>query len=161
MFTVDGVEWGLPCDITRTAEIHDTDISGRLLNGQIFHDVDGTYMLYEVTVCPNPRQMGQYYQLYELLTQPVEGHSFVLPYNGGTVTVTGKVENPRDVYVRLANGGVYWKGLRFSVTANGPTKEQTLSQAISRGLTPLPDVAEPAIGDTYTYTANGWVAVND
>lgn len=157
MFSVDGIQWTIPCDITRSIRIQDSDISGQLLNGQYFHDVEGTYYDYEVKLTPNPHQMGKYYSLFEILSQPVEGHEFVLPYNGGTVQVTAKVEAPKDIWVRLPNGGVYWKGLQFKATANGPTRTLTLQQAINRGLTPLPDVAEPAIGDTYTYTADGWV----
>lgn len=161
MFTVDGLQWNIPCDITRSARIQDSEISGQLMNGHYFHDVEGTFYDYTVKLTPNPHQMGQYYSLYEILTQPVEGHTFVFPYNGETVEVTAKVENPEDIWVRMPGGGVYWKGMQFKATANGPTKQQTLRQAIRRGLTPLPDVAVPSIGDTYTFTENGWVAVND
>ena len=160
MFTVDGFEWTLPGEITRTFDVHDTDISGRLMNGQIFHDVDGTYMQYEITVCPNQHRMGDYYTLVGILSQPVDGHQFILPYDDYSIQLTGKVEKPRDVWVRLPDGGVYWKGLRFTVSANGPSKVESLSQTIQRGLTPLPDVTSPVIGDTYTYTADGWVAAS-
>lgn len=156
MFTMDGVEWSLPGDITRKFDIHDTDISGRMMNGQIFHDVDGTYLEYEITVCPNPRQMGDYYSLLAMLSRPVDGHVFVLPYDNGTIEITAKVEAPRDVWVRLPGGQVYWKGMRFTVTANGPTYAEALDDTISRGMTPLPDVYDAEIGDTYTMTANGW-----
>lgn len=159
MFSVDGVQWTIPCDITRSMRIQDSDISGQLLNGHYFHDVEGTYYDYDVKLTPNPNQMGEYYSLVEILTQPVEGHAFVFPYNGTTIQVTAKVENPEDIWVRLPNGGVYWKGMSFKATANAPTKSQTLQEAIQRGLTPLPDVQEPQIGDTYTFTANGWEKV--
>ena len=161
MFTIDGVQWSIPCDITRSIRIQDSSISGWMLNGQYFHDVEGTYYDYEVKLTPNPHQMGEYYSLLEILSQPVEGHAFVFPYNGSTVQVTAKVEDLEDVWVRLPNGGVYWKGLQFKATANGPTKTLTLQQAINRGLTPLPDVYDPQIGDTYTFTANGWEKVED
>lgn len=161
MFTVDGMQWAIPCDITRKAEVTPSDISGMLLDGSYFNDVLGTYMQYEVSVVPNPHDMGAYYSLFELLSQPVDGHVFVLPYNGGTIEITARVEEISDIYVRLPGGGVYWKGAKFTVTSNAPTRRQTLSQSIRRGLTPLPDVQEPEIGDTYTYTENGWVPVND
>lgn len=161
MFTVDGMQWSIPCDITRSIRIQDSEISGQLLNGQYFHDVEGTYYDYTVKLTPNPHQMGEYYSLVQILSQPVDGHVFVFPYNGSTVQVTAKVENPEDMWVRMPGGGVYWKGMQFQATANAPTYEPTLSGAISRGLTPLPDVLEPEIGDTYTYTADGWVLVGD
>lgn len=161
MFTVDGMEWAIPCDITRKAEITPSDISGPLLDGSYFNDVLGTYMQYEVSIVPNPHDMGAYYSLFELLSQPVDGHAFVLPYNGETIQLTARVDEISDIYVRMPGGGVYWRGTKFTVTANAPTKALTLEEAIQRGLTPLPDVQEPQIGDTYTYTAEGWVEVSE
>ena len=159
MFTVDGVAWSIPCDITRISEVRMSAISGTLLNGQIFNDPEGTYLQYEVSLCPNPRNMGEYYALYDILTEPVEGHTFTLPYNEGTVEITGCCKPIRDNYVRRADGTPYWSGVTFSIQSNGPTKEVNLQRAIKRGLTPLPDVQTPQIGDTYTYTQNGWSRV--
>lgn len=161
MFTVDGLQWSIPCDITESPRIQDSEISGQLLNGQYFHDVEGTYLDYEITLTPNPYQMGEYYSLLSILLQPVEGHSFTFPHKGETVQLTAKVVDPQHVYIRPVNGGQpYWKGLKFTAQANGPTYAQTLRQAIQRGLTPLPDVAVPSIGDTYTFTSDGWEAVS-
>lgn len=157
MITVDGMVWNIPCDITRVSEVKLSDISGMLLNKAIFNDVWGTYLQYDVTLVANPNNMGEYYKLYEILTEPVEGHTFVLPYNDRTVELVGICKPISDEYVQLPNGGAYWKGVTFSIVANGPTKEQTLGQAIKRGLTPLPDVAVPSLGDSYTFTENGWV----
>ncbi|MBO7670973.1 MAG: hypothetical protein J6S60_10335 [Oscillospiraceae bacterium] len=139
----------------------ESNISGMLLNGQIFRDILGTYYSYDIRLEMPLKNKGRYHSLIEQLSEPVDGHAFVLPYNTDTLQLTGKVEKPKDVWVKLPSGYTYWDGLAFTITANGPTKELSLSQAINRGLTPLPDVMEPAIGDTYTYTANGWVAVND
>ena len=99
--------------------------------------------------------------LIEQLTEPVDGHAFVLPDNTSTIQITGKVESPEDVWVKLESGYTYWDGLRFTIQPNAPTKELTLSEVITRGRAPLPDVASAQIGDTYTYTADGWVRVTD
>jgi len=160
MFTIDGVVYNVECSIEREAEIKASDISGLMLNGRLFWDVLGTYMTYDITLTMPLHNRGRYAALIEQLTEPVEGHAFVLPYNTGTIQVTGKVETPRDVWVKLPSGYTYWQGLRFTITANGPTKELSLGETISRGLTPLPDVMEPSIGDTYTFTADGWTKVN-
>lgn len=160
MFTIDGVAYNVECSIDREAEIRASDISGMLLDRSLFWDVLGTYMNYDITLTMPLRNKGRYAALIEQLTEPVDGHAFVLPYNTGTLELTGRVEDVSDVWVKLPSGYTYWKGLKFSITANGPTKEQSLGEAIARGLTPLPDVQEPQIGDTYTYTVNGWEAVN-
>lgn len=156
MFTVDGIAWSVPCDITRKPDIKASDISGLMMNGVQFWDIIGTYMNYEITLVPNPHSMGDYYGLYEVLTEPVASHTFALPYNEGSVELEARVENLRDVYVRLPNGGRYWKGVRFNVTAVTPTKQPTLAAAIARGLPALPPVYTADIGDTYTMTADGW-----
>ena len=160
MFTIDGVQYNVKCSIERTAEIKLSDISGMLLDGHIFNDVLGTYYSYEVRLTMPLRNKGRYGNLIEQLTEPVEGHAFVLPYNNDTLQLTGLVVDPEDVYVTLPSGYTYWDGLRFTINANGPTKELTLAETISRGLTPLPDVFDPQIGDTYTFTADGWEAAS-
>lgn len=159
MFTIDGISYNVKCTVEREAEIKASDISGMLLNGQIFWDVLGTYMTYDVRLDMPLRNKGRYAALIEQLTEPVEGHTFVFPYNNGTVQLTGKVESPNDVWEKLPSGYTFWKGLKFTITANGPTKALSLEDVIARGLTPLPDVEEPEIGDTYTYTVNGWEKV--
>ena len=70
---------------------------------------------------------------------------------------TGKVDDLEDVWVKLPSGYKYWDGLRFSIEANGPTRSVTLNGAITRGLAPLPDVAEPEQGDSYTWNGTEWV----
>ena len=120
MFTIDGVAWSIPCDIKRTAELRESEASGYLLNREYYADVVGTYLQYEVTLVPNPASMADYYAMYELLTQATGDHTFILPYNGETVTLRGRISSPSDVYVRRGNGAPYWKGMRFTVTSNTP-----------------------------------------
>jgi len=160
MFTIDGVQYNVECSIERKSEIKTSDISGMMLDGHIFNDVLGTYYSYEVRLTMPLRNKGRYGNLIEQLNEPVEGHTFVLPYNNDTLQLTGIVVDPEDVWVRLPSGYTYWDGLRFTINANGPTKALTLGEAISRGLTPLPDVYDAQIGDTYTYTSNGWEAAS-
>ena len=119
MFTVDGVTWSIPCDIKRTSEITSSEISGLLLNKKYYNDVIGTYLKYDVKLVANPNEMADYYAIYEIITQPVGEHTFILPYNGSTVTVVGRVENISDVY-RVFGGVPYWSGTSFSVISNTP-----------------------------------------
>lgn len=159
MLIIDGVEWTIPCDISRTSEIRASEISGQMMDGSWFNDPLGTFMRYEVTLAPNPRDMAAYYAVYEILTAPVDGHVFVLPYNGDTIEITARVESVADVYVRMAGGEVYWKGVRFTITANHPSKTEALGEVIQRGRTPMPDVSGPEVGDTYTWTGTTWQKV--
>lgn len=156
MFSVDGMQWAIPCDITRTSEVTSSDISGLMLDKSYFNDVLGTFMKYTVSLAVPMNMRDDYARMYEIINAPVDGHTFVLPYNGTTITVTARVTNISDVYVRLPNGGIYWKGIQFDIIANHPSKTMELSAVLERGRTPLPDVAAPSEGDTYTFHNGQW-----
>lgn len=159
MFTIDGMTWGYPCKITRTAEMTASEISGLLLDKSYFNDVIGTYMSYDVTIAIPVGRESEYLAIYEALTSPVDGHAFILPYNSGMVNITGRVASVTDDYVRLPGGGIAWKGTRFTVIANHPTKTVELGDVITRGFSPLPEESSVAPGSVYTYTAGGWETV--
>ena len=161
MFTIDAFEWPIPCDIKRSAEVKSSEISGYMLDGSYFNDVDGTYMTYTVTVVVPASMLDTYAQLYEILTAPVDGHECVFPYNGDIVQITARVGQFGDVWRRLPGGAQTWTGLQFTLTANHPTKQMDLGEVLTRGRTPLPDASSIPIGTTYTMTASGWQLVPD
>lgn len=156
MFYVDGTQWPYPCDITREAELRQSDVSGLMLDGSYYNDVLGTFMSYTVKIAVPLNHKDDYTTLYETLTDPVEGHTFVLPYNQGTIQIVGRVENISDVYVRLPNGGIYWNGIQFTVVSNTASKSKTQAQIVSRGMSPLPAIAEHNEGDTWVWTNGSW-----
>lgn len=161
MFTIDGVQYNVKCTIEREPEIKASDISGMLLDGVMFYDILGTYMSYDISLVMPLHNRERYATLIEQLTEPVGGHAFVLPYNGATIQITGKVESPRDVWDKLESGYTYWKGLRFTVNSNAPTKFETLGEVIARGLPVVPDISSPEEGDAYIWDGSGWVALDD
>lgn len=158
MFTVDGMQWTLPCDIKRVAEVTASEISGMLLNKNYFNDVIGTFLQYTISIVVPFGKMSQYSKLYEILTNAVDAHSFVLPYNSGTITITGRVQNISDIYRRLRDGTTHWTGISFTVVANSPYKTHSLGEAITRGTSPLPNITGAKEGDTYTFNGSTWVA---
>ena len=157
ILSIDGVEYDVKCSVRRTADIRDSEISGELLNGEIFHDVLGTYYDYVISFLYPLYDQNKYAAIYEALTEPVDGHSFVLPYNNSTVTLTAKVDLVDDEQIEMESGFKYWRALSFGLTANAPTKAVTLAGVITRGRAPLPDVASPTEGDSYTWNGNQWV----
>ena len=159
ILTIDGAEYDVKCRVRRQGDVRDTDISGEMLDGSYFHDVAGTYYDYEISFLYPLYDRDKYAAIYEALTQPVDGHVFVLPYNNSTVTLTAKVDLADDELLELENGTQYWRSLSFTLTANEPTKKMSLDQVITRGRTALPDIASPEVGDTYTYTNYGWMKV--
>lgn len=156
MWYVDGTGWDVPCTIEREVEVTASEISGMLLNKQYFNDIIGTYMKYTVAIAVPIGRENQYARLYEILSDPVDAHTFVLPYNQSQITLTARVETVSDKYYGEYRGRTLWRGTKFTIIANHPTKELTLSQAISRGTSPAPDVQNANIGDVYQLTAGGW-----
>lgn len=159
MFTIDGITWQYPCQIERTAEMTASEISGLMLDKSYFNDVLGTWMKYSLTLAVPLNKGADYYDIYEKLTEPVEGHSFVFPYNNSNVAITGRVTSVKDVWVRLPDSKNYWRGTQFEIIANYPTKTKQLQEVITRGITPPPNVLTEApltIGDVYQYTSSGW-----
>jgi len=150
---IDGVEYDVKCTIRRQADVRDTDISGEMMDGSYFHDVEGTYYDYEISFDYPLYNQDKYAEIYEVLTQPVDGHAFILPYNNSMVALTAKVEPVEDEKIEMQGGRTYWRALRFALTANAPTKQLSLSQVLLRGRAPLPDVASPADGASYTWDA--------
>lgn len=156
MITIDGYEWDVPCDVERAAEMTPSEISGLMLDRSYFNDVLGTYMRYDLTLAVPPSREADYATLYETLTAPVDAHSFVLPYNQDTITLTARVESVQDVLVYTRTRKQYWRGIKFSVIANHPTKTLSLGEVISRGKSPLPEVIGLPIGSLYVLTEDGW-----
>lgn len=160
-WSIDGVAWDIPCTVDRTSELTASDISGLMLDKSFFNDVLGTYMKYDLKIAVPFGYESQYNSIYEMLTDPVDGHDFVFPYDGGTIEVTGRVTDVKDSLVRMPNGRHRWRGTTFSVIANHPTKEYTLEEVLLRGAAPLPDESGVNVGSVYEYTAGGWDEIAD
>lgn len=163
IWAVDGYEWDLPCTVERTTEIQASEISGLLLDKSYFNDVIGTFLKYDIRIEVPIGREEEYADLYDnYLSQPVSGHTFDLPYVGGMITVVGRIEDISDVYVRLRDGKIHWKGIQFSVIGNHPTKHQTLDGAISTfGVPSLPTETDISVGTIYIYGTDGWDELPD
>ena len=156
MFVIDGTQWPYPVDITRVSEVRPSEVSGMMLDGSYYNDVLGTFMQYTVKIVVPLNQRDAYTALYEILNAPVEGHTFVLPYNQGVINITGRIENVSDVYVRLPNGELAWRGIQFDVASNHPTKALTASQIVSNGYGYVPPIAAHNTGDPWVWDNDRW-----
>lgn len=159
MFSVDGMEFNMPCSIERKANLTASEVSGMLLDKTYMNDIIGTFMQYTVKIAIPRGQEGAYSVLYDILSDPVDGHVWTFPYNQDVVEITGRVDTISDNYYKEENGVNVWRGTSFTVTANHPTKEMTLDEILERGLTPAPSVNSPQSGDTYIFGNNGWTMV--
>ena len=125
-FSIDGARYEMPCSIEREAEIRASDLSGSLLDRSYFNDVLGTYMRYTIAIAVPKGQEGNYASLYELLTAPITEHRCDLPYNQGRKIVIGRIETVSDKYYQEEDGIHIWRGTKFNIIANEPSKVNTL-----------------------------------
>lgn len=121
-FTIDNVEYKMPCSISRKATVKSSGNSGDLLDGTYYNDVLGTYMEYDITVAVPTGMEDTYSQLYEMLTDPVSEHIVTMPYNQTTITFTARVETVIDKLYREEGTTRIWRSTSFTVTASEPQK---------------------------------------
>lgn len=159
---IDGTSYDVVTGIKRVAEIKPSEISGMLLDKRYFNDVIGTYLRYTISVAIPYGKEDQYEGLYEVLSNPVSDHHVILPYNQTTVEIVGRIETISDTFFRQERRGGdiinIWRSITFDVIANHPTKEMSLDEVISRGVSMYPDVSELDAGKVYYYNKYGeWV----
>lgn len=153
IWSIDGLEWTVPCQVDRTAEMRPSEISGVLLDKTYFNDVIGTYMSYEVSIAVPMSMAKEYEDLYDLIITPVSGHTFVLPYGQSTVTIVGRVASVSDQYHYMDGKRNYWLGFKFTVVSNHPTKEEDLETVLSHGMDPMPSTIGIEDGAAFIWDA--------
>ena len=122
---VDGVTYNIACSIKRKAEIKSSDVSGMLMDKNYHNDVIATYMQYDIDMAIPRGEEANYASLYEVLTDPVASHVFILPYNQTTLQINARVEVVSDEYYREIGNTTVWRKTSFTITANEPSKVPT------------------------------------
>ena len=153
IWSIDGLEWTIPCQIERTSEITPSEISGMLLDKSYFNDIVATYLSYDVAIAVPFTMLGEYENLYDIITEPVESHVFVLPYGQADIEIVGRVTSVSDQYVYMDKNKNYWKGFRFTVQSNYPTKEKVLEDVLEHGMSPMPSTIGIEDGAAFIWDA--------
>lgn len=150
----------LMISVEREANIRESDNSGYMLDGSYFADKIGTYFTYAVKVAVPVLKESLYTTLYEVITDPVNAHSFTLPYNQSMVNITGRVDGVQDAFYRQEGSVKIWRQISFSIISNYPTKQNTLGQVIEIGMQEKPDSITPSEGDAYQYVNGTWIQLS-
>lgn len=122
MILVDGTKYDFPCDITRTARIVSSDVSGMLMDRTEYNDALATYYDYTLKFAIPINRMNLYAAFFEQVTSPVDKHTFTFPYNQNKIDIVGKVESVSDVFFRSINGVNIWRSVQMTVKALEPSK---------------------------------------
>ncbi len=123
MIWVDGTKYDFPCDITRTARIVSSDVSGMLMNRTEYNDTLATYYDYTLKFAIPINRMNLYAAFFEQVTAAVDSHTFTFPYNQSKIDIVGKVESVSDVFYREVGGVNIWRSVQMTVKALEPSKK--------------------------------------
>lgn len=123
MIWVDGTKYDFPCDITRTARIVSSDVSGMLMDRTEYNDALATYYDYTLKFAIPINRMNLYAAFFEQVTAPVDKHTFTFPYSQKKIDIVGKVESVSDVFFREVNGVNIWRSVQMTVKALEPSQK--------------------------------------
>lgn len=121
VFQMDGVSYNvLVSKMTRKFSVLDTDQSGRTLSGQMYRDIIGTYYNYSMVVEPVPGDQASMDSFWDAVSQPVESHYCVFPYNQSTLTQRMYVTSGEQDIIEKTDSGTRWGAVSLNYIAMAP-----------------------------------------
>lgn len=122
-FTIDGRRYDVSVvSLKRKAAVLDGPNAGRSLDAVMHRDILGTFYNYSVTLNTSNITDGEYDELYETLTAPVDSHLCKFPYGQGTITFEAYIANADDDLLRMAEGKNLWNNLTVDFVAKAPQR---------------------------------------
>ncbi len=119
---IDGNEYDMIVSAKRKAKLEQSDNVGLLMDRHYHNDIIGTYFEYDISLAVPTGKEYEYVALYNVLTDPVAEHDFILPYNNHYIAIKGRVEEVSDEYYHKEGTKQIWKGISFTVIATKPSK---------------------------------------
>ena len=110
-------------NIKRKADFLDSEATQRLENGDMYRDLIGVYFNYDIKFEPcTPENYEDYMNLWEKLTEPVEFHDVIVPYNNTTLAFRAYFSNVADEMMLKYKEKNYWKNLTVNFKSKAPAK---------------------------------------
>lgn len=122
--TVDGTYYDIPLvSLKRTADFLDK-YAERAEDGILQRELIGVYYNFTLTAGSSDHFNCDYDAFWDHMTQPVEFHTFSLPYgaNGGTYSFTGYISSVSDEYEKIMSNGARFKSFTCKMTAQAPAR---------------------------------------
>ena len=108
--------------ITRKSSISKESL-GTTLDGRKHYNINGTYYDYDVTFNTRAMNVVDYDRLYELITEPVEYHTVILPYGQSTITFIAHTKASTDSIIFNYTGKRKWGGFTVTFESLEPQRE--------------------------------------
>lgn len=87
---------------------------GTTLDGTEHRQALGVYFDYEVEIATKKCNVQEYDRLYEVLTDPVDEHTAILPYGQGTITIKCDISVSNDDVISDYNNFRRWSSLKIT-----------------------------------------------
>lgn len=120
-FIMDGIEYNVHVmSLKRQFEVKEASQMLTMQSGDIRRDILGTYYNYTITLREKSGDVEALDALWEAISQPVEYHECVFPYNQTTITQRMYVKSGTQEIRRMYDNGTHWRDLTISFLAKAP-----------------------------------------
>lgn len=120
-FLMDGIAYNVRVSkMTRKFSVQDTDKTGRTQDGEMYRDIIGTFYNYSMVVEPKDGDLDDYDHFWEAISQPVESHVCVFPYNQDVLTQKMYITSGEQSLISRSAAGNRWGETEVSYIAMSP-----------------------------------------
>lgn len=120
-FLMDGIAYNVRVSkMTRKFSIQDTDETGRTQDGEMYRDIVGTFYNYAMTVEQKDGDADSFDSFWEAISQPVESHVCVFPYNQSVLTQRMYITSGEQELVSRTPSRTKWGEISISYIAMSP-----------------------------------------
>lgn len=121
VFLMDGIAYNVRVSkMARTFSIQDTDRTGRTQDGEMYRDIVGTFYNYSMTVERMDDDADSFDSFWEAISQPVESHVCVFPYNQSIITQKMYITSGEQDLISRTRGKNQWGEIGLSYIAMSP-----------------------------------------
>ena len=123
--TVDGRNFDVRIKyntLERSFSLLEGNAGGVVLTGRKQRDILGTEYDYQFAVEPNPANMADYDELYEVLSEPTATHDVVMPYGQSEIEFEAMIKSGRDTLKGKFGSENRWCGLVVNYSAVEPQR---------------------------------------
>ena len=120
-FLMDGIAYNIRVSKrTRKFSVQDTDRTGRTQDGEMYRDIVGTFYNYAMVVEQRDADTESFDQFWEAISQPVESHVCVFPYNQSIMTQRMYITSGEQELVSRTPSRTKWGEISISYIAMSP-----------------------------------------
>ena len=120
-FLMDGIAYNIRVSkMTRKFSVQDTDRTGRTQDGEMYRDIVGTFYNYAMVVEQKDADTESFDQFWEAISQPVESHVCVFPYNQSIMTQRMYITSGEQELVSRTPSRTKWGEISISYIAMSP-----------------------------------------